>query len=225
MFVNFYGPSWLFGADIAIQLIGAIIALLISIYGYKLYKLSSTKTDLYFSLAFLLLGFSFFIYTFLVPAVYIYYNYFSAIDPGILLKGSHILNFIFIFLTLGAYTILNLVYSKIKNPNAIFTVFILILALDYFIYYSRSSLGLSIISALLTLLIALNVFKSYIIKKNKNTLFVVIAFALMTLANIFFGLGSYLNISFLFGHIAQLLGYSSLLIMLLRINYGHRKKK
>lgn len=225
MFLTFQGPEWLFGIDVGIQLIGAIIALLISLYGYKLYKLSSTKTDLYFSLAFLLFGLSFFIYVFLVPAVYIYYNYFSAVDPGLLLKGSHLLNFIFIFLTLGAYAILNLVYSKIKNPNAILTVFILIFALDYFLYYSRSSFGLSIISALLALLITINVFKNYAVKRNKNSLFVVIAFALMTLANVFFGLGSYINISFLFGHITQLLGYSSLLIMLLRINYGHRKKK
>lgn len=225
MFIGFNGPEWLFGADVIIQLIGAVIALLISIYGYKLYKLSSTKTDLYFSLAFLLLGSSFFIYVFLVPAVYIYYNYFSAVDPTLLLRGSHILNFIFIFLTLGAYAILNLVYSKIKNPNAILTVLILVLALDYFIYYARSYFGLSIISALLALLIALNAFKNYSLKKNKNALFVVVAFALMTLANVFFGLGSYINISFLFGHITQLLGYTSLLIMLLRINYGHRKKK
>lgn len=225
MLLNFQGPTWLFGIDIGIQLIGAIIALLISFYGYKCYKLSSLKTDLYFSLAFFLFGASFFFYVFMVPAVYIYYTYYQAIDPGILLRCSHLLNAVFIIITLGAYTILNLVYSKIKNPNAIITVLILITALSYFIYYSRNSFILNLICASLALLIAISTYTNYHRKKNKNSLLVVLAFVLITLANLFFALGNYINISFLFGHITQLLGYISLLIMVLRINYGSRKKK
>ena len=225
MLVNFSVPNWLFGIDVGIQLVGAVIALLIALYGYKCYKLTSTKTDLYFSLAFLLLGTSFFIYVLLVPAIYIYYTYFQSVDPGFLLKGSHYLNFLFIFLTLIAYTILNLIYSKIKNPNAIITVSILILALTYFVYYSRSSFMLSLVSGLLALQITMNTYKNWANKKNKNALLVVISFALIALANGFFALGNYINISLLFGHITQLLGYASLLVMVLRINYGSGKKK
>jgi len=225
MLVDFHGPNWFFGIDIIIQLIGMVIALLISYYGLKCYKISSKKTDLYFSLAFFLLGLTLLIYIFVVPAVFIYYTYYSSIDPGILLKGSHILNFIFIFSTLGAFALLNLVYSKIKTPNAIITVFILILSLAYFIYYSRSFIGLNIVSFLLVLQISLNIYKNWSKKKTTNSLLVLVAFAFIGLSTLFFILGNYLNISFLFGHISQLLGFGSLLTMLLRIHYGHRKKK
>src|SRR3989344_1514034 len=183
MILDFRGPNWFFGADIVIQILGLIISLVIAYYGYKLYKITSRKIDLYFSIAFALLSLDLITYIIAVPTVFLYYAYYyPAVQPGVLLTFAQILNFVYMFTTSLAFIFLIMVYSGIERKNVIALIALLIFALTAYSYITRSYLILA------------------------------------------YGFYFSSNLAYLFSHILQFLGYASLLIMLVRVKYGRKKK-
>ena len=226
MILDFRGPAWFFGTDIAIQVLGLVISLIIAYYGYKLYKITSKKLDLYFSIAFFLLGLEFIIYILVIPAVFIYYNYFPTLQPGILLTIARSLNFIYMFAISLAYIFLILVYSGIEKKNVIALISSLILALTLYSYITRSYFCFNLTSTLLTGFIVFHAYRNYLAKKTKNAFLVLLTFVLLTFSHFILAYAFYTNIqlAFLPGHISQFLGFASLLIMLIRVKYGRKKK-
>jgi hypothetical protein len=55
-------PQWFFGFDIAMELLFAIIALILSAFAYKVYKASEHKEVKLFSISFLLISLSYFVW-------------------------------------------------------------------------------------------------------------------------------------------------------------------
>ena len=206
--------------DIIIQLLGAIASLALSYYGYKSYKLTKEKHDLYFSLAFLFLSVNLILYALIVPAVFIYYTFYMHIDPGIFLSVSHALNFIFMFLILNAYTLLIVVYTKLEKKSilALWAIFLFVITLYSFIF--KYFLVFNLMVALLVLFISFYTLKNYLSKKTKNSMLVALSFILLTVAHISLALATYINILSIVGHVLQFIAYVFLLSMLLRVYYG-----
>lgn len=211
-------PDWIL--DIIIQVLGAVASLALSYYGYKSYKLTKEKKDLYFSLAFVFLSLNLFLYALIVPALYIYYNFYRDIDPGILLPFSRLLNFIFMFFTLNAYTLLVAIYTKLEKKSILilWSVFLFIIAFYSFIF-SRFIL-FNLMAALLVLYISFYTLRNYSKKKTRNSMLVALAFILITAAHLFLALATYINLFSIVGHVLQFIAYIFLLTMLLRVYYG-----
>lgn len=206
--------------DIIIQLLGAIASLALSYYGYKSYKLTKERPDLYFSLAFLFLSTNLILYALIVPLIFIYYTFYRHIDPGIFLPVSHALNFIFMFLILNAYTLLICVYTKLEKKSvlALWAIFLFVITLYSFIF--KYFLVFNLMVALLVLFISFYTLKNYLTKKTKNSMLVALSFILLTIAHISLALATYISILSIVGHVLQFIAYTFLLSMLLRVYYG-----
>ena len=227
MILDFRGPNWFFGADIVIQILGLIISLVIAYYGYKLYKITSRKIDLYFSIAFALLSLDLITYIIAVPTVFLYYAYYyPAVQPGVLLTFAQILNFVYMFTTSLAFIFLIMVYSGIERKNVIALIASLIFALTAYSYITRSYFGFNLINALLLAFIVFHVYNNFLAKKSKSAFLVMVSFMLLTISYLILAYVFYFssNLAYLFSHILQFLGYASLLIMLIRVKYGRKKK-
>jgi hypothetical protein len=74
-----------------------------------------------------------------------------------------------------------------------------------------------IVLLLLVMYIAIQTGLNYSATKDRNALFVFLAFLLLALSHLFFILEPFSELFFVIGHILQLLGYISLLTMLLRV--------
>lgn len=226
--IGLSGPTWFLGLDLAIQLLGAILALVIAYYGYKSYKITNRNKDLYFSLAFLLLSINLFIYLALIPSTILYYvySYGTQIPSSILILGSQLFNFIFIFSTMFAYALLILVYSDLEKKNFIILIFSLIFSLAAFSYVFKSILGFNLVSALLLVFIVFHTYKNYIKKKTRTSLLVLMAFIFLIFSHISFALNILQTSTpiYLTARSLQFLGFASFLIMLIRVYYGRKKK-
>lgn len=206
--------------DIIIQLLGAIASLALSYYGYKSYKLTKERSDLYFSLAFLFLSTNLILYSLIVPAVLIYYTFYRHIDPGIFLSVSHVLNFIFMFLILNAYTLLISVYTKLEKKSLLILWGIFLFVIAFYSFVFKQFLIFNLLVALLVLFISFYTLKNYLSKKTKNSMLVALSFILLTAAHLSLALATYISILSVVGHVLQFIAYTFLLSMLLRVYYG-----
>ena len=221
--IEIWGPIWFYKLDTIIQFFGAIVALLIAYYTYKAYKLSSKRSHLYFSLAFALISLNLMIYSVVLP-IWAIVNIGSAfivdiISRPLLLTAGQILNFLYIFSYFMAYALLIFVYSKIERRSmiAIVTLLTLIIALYSSIiarYYPvQTFTGFNIIGLLLLSFIVYFTYNNHKQKKSRSSGLVLSAFLLISASHLLTIFVSLNGIFFVFGHIAQLIGYISLLMV------------
>lgn len=210
---------------VAIQFFGALIALFIAIYGYKAYKLTKDRKYLYFGSAFGLLSFHLFLFVSMIPALYVYYTYFRHIDPGVLLSVSHFLNFIYMFITLMAYAVFVVIYAGMARRSLMLLLGSLVFALVMYSYIYISFIGFNLVALLLLLFVIAYNAKNYIRKKKKGSSLVLSAFILIALGHLFFILEMFNSVFYVIGHIIQLIGYISLLVVVLRILKHGREKR
>lgn len=211
-------PDWIL--DIIIQVLGAIASLVLSYYGYKSYQLTKQRRDFYFSLAFLLLSANLFLYALIVPALFIYYTFYRSLDPGVLLPFAHFLNFIFMFLTLNAYTLLVAIYTKLEKKSILFLWAIFLFVIAFYSFIFNRFILFNLMAALLVLYISFYTLRNYLKKKTKNSMLVALAFILITAAHLILALVTYINLFSIVGHVLQFIAYLFLLTMLLRVYYG-----
>lgn len=225
MIISLMGPAWAYGVDVAIQFFGALIALFIAIYGYKAYKLTKDKKYLYFGSAFGLLSFNLFLFVLMIPALYIYYTYLSGVDPGMLLSVSHMLNFIYMFVTLMAYTVFVVIYAGMARRSLMLLLGSLVFALVIYSYANVSFIGFNLVALLLLAFVIGYNLKNYIKKERSSSPLVLSAFALIALGHLFFILEIFNSLFYVLGHITQLIGYVCLLVVVLRImKHGGKKR-
>ena len=225
MILALRGPAWLYGLDTIVQFVVAIVAVIVCYYGYKAYKISKNKKFLYFSSAFALLAFNLFIFAILIPALFVYYKFYSTIDPGRLVYLFRILDLVYMFAILMAYTLFVFIYANIKRKGIKILLTGLVLALVIHSFVTASLLSFNLIAVLLLSFIIFYTSKNWLKKKNINSFLVFLIFVLIQVGHVLFILSLYFNKFYLFAHLTQLIGYSSLFILFMRINYGRTSRK
>src|SRR3989344_7613445 len=58
-------PRWFQGYDVTFEIVFALITLAVSLFSFKIYKLSQQKESKYFGISFLLISLSYFVWAFL----------------------------------------------------------------------------------------------------------------------------------------------------------------
>lgn len=215
-----------------VLIFGGLIAAFTAWYGFKAYKLTSNKRYFYFTLAFILLSLELIIFGIVAPAIMAYYRYFHGFNVTYLLYLVHGLNIIFVFSTLMAYSLFILIYSKLERLSLTLLVTTLILSLAGYSYYLAyigeayaSRLGFNLVSIMLLSFIILYAARNYAFRRSVNSLLVLITFIFIGLGHVLFVFDRFSNLLNLYGFIIQLVGYITLFIMFLRINYGQKKKQ
>ncbi|MFW6230399.1 MAG: hypothetical protein ACOC32_00040 [Nanoarchaeota archaeon] len=138
-----YSPSWFFGFDAVFHSVSVIVALLISMMAYRIFRLLKESSFFYFSAAFFAIGIS---YIFkILSDLFVYRNLGEMLAPKIdLILASMTAaefvnifgNLIFRFLILLGFLILLVILLKIKDRRIIFLFIYFIFIISTFSAWS-----------------------------------------------------------------------------------------
>jgi hypothetical protein len=214
-----YSPLWFHGIDIVLEVFSVLAAVLITLVGYRAYKLTKESKYFYFSLAFALITLSF-----LARAITTGVVLDQIANPGMLAAPSFDLvesifsmgRFVYYILVLFAYLILLALSMRITSKRLIFllSLFMVMFAVSAF---GNTPLIFYVVSLLLLGFIAWQYRDNYLAKRKSGALLSLIAFALMTLEFVMF-IGSLWAPSLVVAaYFFRLAAYVTLLSMIVRV--------
>ncbi len=208
-----YVPSWFLGYDLLFELVFAIIALVISIYAFKVYKLTEQKQSKIFGIAFLLISTSYFIQIFLNFILILRLNENISLITKIIhleiINTIGIYSYMFFFIAgLITLTYMTLKIKSIKTYSLLFIVIILSILL------CNNTYMFFLISSILLSYILIHYIINYINKKQAKTLLVLFAFAFLLFSSIHFIFSVNHEIYYVIGHFFELIAYILIFINL-----------
>ena len=169
-------PQWFLMYGLGFELAFAIITLAVSIYSFKVYKLSDQRQSKLFGSAFLLFSISYFIQFFLNLSIFLELNeeILNLIEFQNLVTISNLSIFVHMILfTLGlvtlVYMVLNIKNKWIYSGMIAISLLFLLLSADKISFFF-------ILSSFLLIVISIYYFQHSIEKKNTRSIPVVIAF-------------------------------------------------
>jgi hypothetical protein len=186
----------------------AFISFLISYFSFKIYRKSSMKLNLILSLGFLALAVAFTSLTLASSYTYYYKPYFE--DYENLSRVNYVAYNSYYILSLISYILFAVMYLPGKLKNKLFILYLPLWYIDNFSFHLLSILFVGY--ALLINLI--NCSK----KRSLNSLLVTIAFLAIEVFHISFLLIPFDVSMYLAAHALLTIGFSSLLIMLIRVS-------
>ncbi len=217
-------PSWFSGYDSLFQILFAIIALFVSGYAYKIYKVSKRKEIKLFSIAFLLISLSYMAW----PLITLFASFPVGKETlAIMIEKSNIAGTLAIIfhVTFFLMGLLTLVYMNLKEKNrrtyALLAVLILLIAIigldkTYIIY---------ITSSILIFFILYHHLKEYRQKRNTKMLPVTLAFGFLFLGSLDLIFADTQNLYYVGGHLFMLIAYILILGRLIYIMKNVKKKR
>lgn len=200
-------PKWFFGYDIALELALAVITLIVSLYAFKIYKLSEQRQSKLFGIAFLFFSISYFIQSFLNICRIIKINNINIVNSiGVY---THINFFIIGLVTLTYMTL------KIKSMK---TYSLLLITMLLSLLFSANKIYLFyLLSSILLIYIIIHYFINYLKNKKPKALLVLIAFAFLLFGNIHFIFSINYGLYYVIGHFLELIAYLLILIDLILV--------
>jgi hypothetical protein len=210
-------PEWFFVYGLVFGLLFAIITLAVSLYSFKIYRLSGQRQSKLFGTAFLFFSISHFIEFFLNLSIFSELNerIISVINFQSIITLNNLSIFVHMLLfTLGLITLFYMILN-VKNKwiylglMFVSTLFLLLSANKISFFF--------IFSSLLLIIISIYYFQHSIKYKNNRLLLVVIAFFLLLMSHIHFIFLIGHEIEYVLGSLLELVAYILILVNLLRV--------
>lgn len=210
-------PEWFSVYGLAFELAFAIITLAVSLYSFKIYRLSEQKKLRIFGVAFLFISISYFIQFFINLAIIaeLSEEVLSIIELRNLITLDNIsIFFHMIFFIFGLVT---LIYMILGGKNRLmYGISLVVSAL--FIFLSADSMSFFyIFSSLLLIFILSDYFNNYIKDRNGKTFLIMIAFFCLLVGHLNFIFLISNPIFYVIGNFLELIAYILILINLLRV--------
>ncbi len=231
MYRLFFTPEWFNGWDIAFDVVGLVVALLIAVYSWRIYSINKENRFIYFSLAFLLVALSFLAKSFTNGVLYFFPVREAVAEvlrpvagAGLSLSDLYYRAGFFLQMVsmLGAWLLIFFISQKSRarltklyelSQIALFVYLVFLISIvsnfKYTVFYATSIVFLS--------LIVLNYYKSFITTRNSNTFRVMVAFLMILVGNIFFAFVFAVPAFYAVGEILTLVGFLQLLYTYQRI--------
>jgi hypothetical protein len=210
-------PDWFFGNGMIFELAFAIITLAVSLYSFKIYKLSSDRHSKHFGYAFLFFSISYFIQFILNIAMLFEFN--EAILNIIEFRSVITLDVFYIFTHMILFTLglVTLCYMVLNVKNKLVYVG-MVIASALIILFSVNQINIFyIFSSLLLLFITIYYLRNYIRdSRNKSTL-MLIAFLALLFGHLHFIFLMNHTVYYIIGSFLELVAYILILINLLRV--------
>ncbi len=216
-----FNPFGLYGIDIILECFGVLAAVLISIIGYKAYKLTKERRFFYFSLAFVFITLSF-IARALTAAVVLGQVGAVAGTPSAALTLSGLESifdlgrFVYFGLVFAAYLILLALSMRIYDKKLLGLLSIF-MALFAFSAFDSLPIMFYLVSFVLLAFIAWNYRANYHEKKTKAAFLASFAFCILTLEPVFFIAGLVMKELSIGAYVVRLIAYVTLLLMLVKV--------
>ena len=224
-------PDWFLGKDVIIEVFSFIVLFIFSFLAIRNYKLNKNRNFLYLGVGFALIALA--QLASVMTKLVLYYDIGPSQAIGAAIITSQLVSSVDIFYSAGFFfhrllTLLGLyiIYRLPRQKKSILDYAVII----YFILISALlDRGVFYLFHLTALVLLILIFDNYhaLYKKNKfvNTKILLIAFGILALSQLIFILSN-IEIMFVLGNIIELISYTILLILIIRIlKYGKKKKQ
>ncbi len=207
MSLAYLSPLWFFGYDVALEFLFAVVALMVSIFAFRIYKKTNQGQVKLFGISFSFISMSYFIQSFFNFLIVSEVNAHvcSALKiQSIQMFDAAGLYFHMILMTIGLAV---LAYMTIKSEKI--RILWMMIALSLFgIFLSASRLYVFFLfSTIFLILLEWHFITNYLQNKQKKTLFIAIAFLLMLFGNIHFLVSVNHQLFYVIGHVLELIAY------------------
>ncbi len=216
-----YSPLWFHGIDIVLEVFSILAAILITIVGYRAYKLTKEKRFFYFAMAFGFITLSFLARAITAITVISQINVATSVvaptlSYNFIEQVFDFGRFVYFLLVLGAYLILFALSMRIydKKLLTLLGVFMVLFAVSAF---DAMPIIFYLVSFLLLVFIAWNYRENYLEKKSKAKLLTSLAFGIMVFEPLFFMAGFYNQPMVVGAYAVRLIAYLTLLVMLIKV--------
>lgn len=232
-------PNWFYYGDILFELFFAITTLLVSLYSFKLHKLSEQRQFKLFGFAFLSIAVSYILQLVLLFMGLLHMNNVVCAKMGIVNPEvfSILGNYAFMVFFITGLTILTYMTFNIKSHKVYLLMFILIITA--LIFSINKVFSFYLLSAILLLFIIQYYFKNYLEKKKTSALIILFSIISLLASSIFYllvvikGVGIYyilahfteLMIYMAAAHLFELAAYILIIINLIIIMKNGQKKR
>jgi len=200
------------GYDMLFELAFAIISLILSIFAFRIYKITSESKSKLFGVSFLFISISYFI-----QSLFNFLAYSRLNEPICLMANLTSVNLIsyygnyahFLFMIVGLATLLYMTFD-IKHLEVL--TFLVILSITAFIMSTNIYYTFYLLSTIYLSFITWHFIKNYFRKKQKLVLLVALAFSFLLFGSIHFFLSVNHQFFYIIGQILELLAYILILI-------------
>lgn len=223
-------PDWFLGKDVIIEAFSFIVLFIFSFLAIRNYKLNKNKSFLYLGAGFALIALA--QLAAVMTKLVLYYDIGPSQIIGAAIITSQLVSSVDIFYSAGFFfqrflTLLGL-YIIYRLPRHKKSVGDYVLIVYFILISALLSKGVFYLFHLTALVLLLLIFDNYhaLYKKNKfvNTKILLIAFGILALSQLIFILSN-IEIMFVLGNVTELISYTILLILIVRIlKYGKKKK-
>ncbi len=209
-------PQWFFGYDIALEIFFGVITLLISLYSFRIYRLSCQRECRILGWGFLSIALGYFTWS----ALNIYVS--SQLNaPGLEIPLRHITSIATLaawahigFLVAGAAT---LAYMTLPSRSERSYVVFVTLSLLVVVFALKKALAFYFVSSFLMLIVISHYFVVYMRHRHRGTLLMFFAFLFVFLGNVDFIFATLHPLHYFVGHVFHLIGYLFALASLLSL--------
>jgi hypothetical protein len=219
----FVTPAWFFVYGIILEIFFAVITFLVSIYAFKIYKLTEEKQNRLFGTAFLFIAVSYVI-LFIMNIIIL-----ARLDDEIsaLIK----LQAVYLFTLLGTYAhallfligLVILAYVTLRIKNARVLAMLLTITIISVAFSNNKVFMFYVMASVLLLFTVIHYFINYINNKKMSTLLVLVAMIFLLFGTLHFMFAVQHEIYYVLGHLLEFIAYSLILINLIVI-LKHGKK-
>ncbi|NOZ80637.1 MAG: hypothetical protein GXP63_03095 [DPANN group archaeon] len=214
MSLTYLSPSWFFGYDVVLELLFAAIALMVSIFAFRIYKATGQKQIRLFGASFACISLAY-----LIQSLFNYLIISKAnehICRALKIRSiawfdavglyAHIL-----FMTLGLVT---LVYMTFKTEKS--RILWLLIATSLLgIFLSMNTLYMFFLfSTIYLMFISWHFITNYLQNRQKKTLLIAVAFLFMLFGSVHFLMAVDHRAFYAIGHVLELVAYSLILLNL-----------
>ncbi|MFH0978450.1 MAG: hypothetical protein V1837_04070 [Candidatus Woesearchaeota archaeon] len=210
-------PAWFLGYDVALQFTFAIITMAVSIFAFKVYKLSDQKQSRLFGIAFLLFSIAYFVQSAMNYAVMTELN--EGISRLIQLNNVAILNFVGIYthILLFITALVTLVYMSFKTRGPKLWYLVFLLSLFALLLSANKLYAYYIISSILLIFVTSHYLMNFLGNKQGKTLMVFVAFTFLLFGSIHFIFSVNHAVFYFIAHGLEMIAYILILIDLILI--------
>jgi hypothetical protein len=210
-------PDWFLSFGIIFELAFALITLFVSIYSFRVYRLSEQKKSRTFGIAFLLISISYFIQFFINLAIIAELNekVLSVMEFRNLITLDNIA--IFFHMIFFIFGLITLIYMILGGKNRFIYIISLVVS-TLFIFLSANNMAFFyVFSSLLLIFILSDYAGNYIKNRNGKTLLVMVAFFCLLVGHLDFIFLVNSPIFYVVGNVLELAAYILILINLIRV--------
>jgi hypothetical protein len=213
----YFVPNWFLGYDMLFELAFAIIALIVALYAFKIYKLSGQKQSRLFGISFLFVSLSYFLQSLLNFLIVTKLN--TNVCQALRISSVELLNtfgiYMHIIFFLAGLVILTYMTLKIRSPKTLSLLFILTFL--FLLLGSNRHYLFYVLSSILFIYIVIHYLVNYLKQKHYNTLLVLVAFIFLLFGSIHFIFSVNHGLYYVIGHFLEFFAYLLILINLILV--------